>query len=326
MANILHKIAMTAERLVDRVRRTPSQARIIEAYAGYSTPQHIIVRGRVLTALRRNAPLPNQSWFTNLRQMISLFLTDEVADVTVISGDVTAQTDEEGYFTLLLPLVDKSGWIDVPVTIKDRDGVTQCPVLMLPPNADYLVISDIDDTVLKTGAYSLVRNLWTSMTGNATTRYIFPDAIAFLSDLTVNDRNPLFYVSSSPWNLYTFLNQIFARTNLPRGPMFLRDLGLSETKFITDGHGNHKGASIDTIMATQPDLPAILIGDSGQKDAKIYAAAIDRHPGRIRAVVLRQADDGYDADDNSYMTQITDSGTILLHGPNFIGMAQKLLR
>lgn len=324
MANVLHKLALRAERFADRFQRTNNAARIIEAYAGYSTPDHIIVRGRVLTALRRNTPLPHQSWFTNLRQMISLFLTDEVANVTVMSGGVTALSDEEGYFTLLLKRPAQAGWIDMPVTIKGSTGITPCPVLVLPDDADYLVISDIDDTVLKTGAYSLTRNLWTSMTGNASTRHIFPDAVTFLSDLSAQGRNPVFYVSSSPWNLYTFLNEIFDRTNLIRGPMFLRDLGLSETKFITDGHGNHKGASIDTILAARPDLPAILIGDSGQKDAAIYASVITRHPDRIKAVVLRQADDGYDKADQKYMATIVATGTPLLTGPTFDGMFDRI--
>ena len=324
MKNILHKLALRAERIADRFRRTTDSARVIEAYAGYSTPDNIIVRGRVLTSLQRNTPLPQQSWFTNLRQMISLFLTDEVADVTVMSGNVIAQSDEEGYFTLRMPRPHQTGWIDLPVTIKDQDGATSCPVLVLPDDADYLVISDIDDTVLKTGAYSLARNLWTSMTGNAATRHIFPDAVAFLSALSAQGRNPIFYVSSSPWNLYAFLTNVFDRAGITRGPMFLRDLGLSETKFITDGHGNHKGASIDTILAARPDLPAILIGDSGQKDAAIYAAVISRHPNRIKAVVLRRADDGYDATDQKHMAQIEATGTTLLSGPTFAGMAAAL--
>jgi len=320
MRDMLHKLALRGEGIVDRFRRTQSAARIIESYAGYSTPDHLIVRGRVLTSSRRNAPRPDQSKLTNLRQMISLFLTDEVADVTVLSGNVSAQSDEEGYFTLILPHTDQTGWLDVPVTLATGGDVTLCPVLMTPRDAQYMVISDIDDTVLQTGAYSLLRNLWTSMTGNAATRRVFPDAVTFLDALTAQGRNPIFYVSSSPWNLYTFLQDIFARAGLPMGPMFLRDLGLSETKFITGGHGNHKGASIDAILAASPDLPAILIGDSGQKDAAIYADVIARHPNRIAAVVLRQADDGLDVKDRAAMARIRQSDTRLMTGKTFDGM------
>ncbi len=41
---------------------------------------------------------------------------------------------------------------------------------------------------------------------------------------------------------------------------------------------------IDAVMAANPTLPFILIGDSGQKDASVYASAVERHPGRVLAV------------------------------------------
>ena len=40
-------------------------------------------------------------------------------------------------------------------------------------------------------------------------------------------------------------------------------------------------------METYPRLSFILIGDSGQKDPEIYAEAIRKFPGRIRAVYIR---------------------------------------
>lgn len=90
--------------------------------------------------------------------------------------------------------------------------------------------------------------------------------------------------------------------------MLLRDLGLSETQFITSGHGDHKGRSIDRLMAANPDLPVILIGDTGQKDAEIYLAARRRHPCRVRAVLLRRARrDG----DVAVLDALTATGVLL---------------
>jgi len=71
--------------------------------------------------------------------------------------------------------------------------------------------------------------------------------------------------------------------------MFLRDYGISRTQFITGTHGDHKGQAIDTVLAANPDLSFILIGDTGQHDAHVYADTAKRHPGRIRRVILRQA-------------------------------------
>ncbi len=318
----IHRTAHTFERLFDRVRGQRDKRRIIEPYIGYATPEHLVLRGRVLTNLRRNNPKPTQSRWTNFKQMFALFLTDEVGDVEVRAQGVTARSDEEGYFTLHLPREDQRGWLEIEVEITAEQTNAICPVLVARKDARFGVISDIDDTMLRTGAYSLVRNLWTSMTGNASTRHVFPDAVRFMDALSENARNPVYYVSSSPWNLYHFLGSIFARAGLIKGPTFLRDLGLSETQFITGTHGDHKGASIDTILAANPDLQFILIGDTGQHDAFVYRDAIARHLGRIRAVVLREPGPGPDAESKTAMETIKATGCTLLHAPNFDGFAQ----
>ena len=320
------RVLVPLEGLFDRLLNRTGKDRIVEAYAGYATDDQMIVRGRVLTALRRNEPLPQQGVWTNVRQMLSLFLTDEVAEVTVRAGRSRARTDEEGYFQIVLPRPEARGWIEVPVTIDGRQGSTPCPVLVPRADAEFMVISDIDDTMMETGAYSLARNLWTSFTGNALTRRVFPDAVALIRDLSANGRNPVYYVSSSPWNLYSFLTAIFERAGLVPGPMFLRDLGLSETKLITDGHGSHKGGSIDLLLAGSAPLQAILIGDTGQKDARIYREAFERHPGRIRGIVLRVPGPGLDAADRQDLAALERAGIELFHGSDFTGMAHRIRR
>jgi len=322
---IIHSISWRAEYVLDRLRGQRDNRRIIEPYIGYATPDNLVVRGRVLAALRRNKPMPTQSLWMNFRQMLSLFLTDEVSGVEVTAQSVTAVTDDEGYFTLLLPRNTIEGWVDIEVSIPGREGVTLCPVLVAQQDAAFAVISDVDDTMLETGAYSLARNLWTSLTGNPLTRRIFPDAVDFIKALSNDGQNPVYYVSSSPWNLHHFLTTIFSRAELLRGPMFLRDLGISKTQFITGTHGDHKGGSIDVLMAANPGLQFILVGDTGQHDTFVYRDAIARHPGRVRAVVLREPGPGPNEESRAAMAEIEATGTRLLHAPDFTGFAGELL-
>ncbi|WGH80371.1 App1 family protein [Jannaschia sp. GRR-S6-38] len=128
----------------------------------------------------------------------------------------------------------------------------------------------------------------------------------------------MFYVSSSPWNLYRFLDALFARNDVPRGPMFLRDLGLTEDG-VGASHGSHKGAAIDAILAANPDLPAYLMGDSGQKDAAVYLDAVRRHPGRIRGVALREPAPGTGDNDAAAFAAIAAEGVPCYHAPDFDG-------
>lgn len=326
LKQVLHRTALHAERLLDRLLpRRPRRGAdlVIDPYIGYATPEHLIVRGRVLTQLRGSTPRDGQSVLQNVRQMISLFLTDEAAGVTVTHDGTTAVSDEEGYFQLPLPPGRVPGWHEVQVAIADSGAQTACPVLVPRPDARFLVVSDIDDTVMQTSAYSLARNLWTTFSGNALTRRIFPDSADLLRQLSEEGRNPVYYVSSSPWNMHAFLAQVFRQAGLIRGPVFLRDLGLSETQFISAGHGSHKGQSIDLLLNAHPSLPAVLIGDTGQKDASIYADAVRRHPGRISAVLLRVPADGLSAEDKRDLDALRETGIAVFAASSFAGAAQQ---
>lgn len=179
---------------------------------------------------------------------------------------------------------------------------------------------------MQTGAYSLAKNLWTTFTGSATTRRVFPDATVLMDHLSDHGRNPVFFVSSSPWNMHSFLEKVFDRAGLVAGPIFLRDLGISEDQFITRGHSNHKGDAIDRIMAANPDLPFVLIGDTGQHDAEIYLEACHRHGSRVLAVILREPGTGADEASRVAMAAMRRLGVIVAHGADFSEVAGVLER
>ena len=316
----LRRIGGEVERTWDRLMPGRGGDPLLDPYRGYATPESLVLRGRVLTSLRRTAPEPESSRWTNLREMLSLFLTDEVAGipVTVPEAGVSGRSDGEGYLTLEVPRGDRpAGWREIAVEIAGRpESRRDFPILIPRAEARLGVISDIDDTLMETGAYSLARNLWTTFTGSALSRHVYPDAVALIRALH-DGRNPVFYVSSSPWNLHHFLDRVFARCELTPGPMFLRDLGLSGTA----GHKDHKAEAIDRILAANPDLPFVLIGDTGQKDAFVYRDAIARHRGRIEQVVLREPSVGAPPSSLAAIGEIEAAGIPCRHAPDFTGMA-----
>lgn len=286
----LARRAVTLERGIDRLFPGPTVGTYIEPYMGYATSEHLILRGRVLGSVRPKKSDTSISRRANARSMLRTFLTDEVADAEVVARGVTARTDEEGYFTL--PLPRDTALSDGGVTVSSGKATAECCVAVPDPHARFMVVSDIDDTMMKTGAYSLIKNLWTSLTGHPMTRHVFPDAVELMALLHDGGRNPVYFVSSSPWNFYPFLRTVFQLNGLPDAPMFLRDYGISETQLITGAHENHKGSAIDTLAAAHPDLPMILIGDTGQQDAKVYADAAESMPGRIAHVILHEPRSG----------------------------------
>jgi len=95
--------------------------------------------------------------------------------------------------------------------------------------------------------------------------------------------NPIFYVSSSPWNIYDLLEDFLDVHGVPAGPLFLKDWSLT----VLGKHRDHKLGIIRRLLATYPELPFVLIGDSGEEDPEIYSQAVREHPGRIRAIYIR---------------------------------------
>ena len=165
--------------------------------------------------------------------------------------------------------------------------------MLVPPSAaHFAVVSDIDDTIVRTGATSLLRNLRTTLLTSIEGRVAFKGIGAFYRALELGGGaevvNPIFYVSSSPWNLYDLLERFIELNGIPLGPLFLRDLGWDASKFIRSRHLDHKLGAIETLLDFYPRLRFLLIGDSGQHDAVIYREIVRRHPGRILAVYIRE--------------------------------------
>jgi phosphatidate phosphatase APP1 len=318
---VLSRIAWHIERAFVRFRRSaPSGTGVIEPYVGYSTSEGLVARGRVLVMLRDRHPRPDQSRLINFWHLVMRFMTREVAGATVRACNMesSAVSDEEGYFTLLLPVFpDGCGWTEIAAQLAERsESRVNLPVSVTDPAATFGIISDIDDTIMRTGAYSLALNLWTTFTGNSMTREVFPDAVELIERLHAG-RNPVFFVSSSPWNLHDFLVQVFHRADLVRGPLFLRDLGIGKDQFLTRSHGSHKGSAIDTIFSANPRLPFVLIGDTGQHDAEVYLQAAKRHQGRVRRIILRAPGPGADETDKRFATEAAALGIDVSIGRDF---------
>lgn len=314
LAHPFERVEDGIDRAVSRWRRRHGDPPVIEAYLGYATPDSFVLRGRILSKLRPDRTVSEtQRRWRNAAQMIALFLTSEVSGVRLRAVDSGAETtsDEEGYFTLAVPRDDRTGHFGI--TVEAEGAVAVLPVLVPAGPSDFGVVSDIDDTVMLTRAWNVWRNLWTTLTGNMLTRKIFDDSVALLARLSDGGRNPVFYVSSSPWNMHGFLDKVFDRAGLVQGPKFLRDLGISRRLRRANSHAAHKGGVIDRLMAAHPGLPFVLIGDTGQHDARFYADAAERHPGRVLRVILRHA---AREPDPAALARLTALGVPVFTGPD----------
>lgn len=277
---------------------------LIQPYAGYGNGKELYLAGRVLADRDIQASAAEDRFWRNFQKMRKRFLTIVFPGVGLeaeFEGKIIkVTTDEEGYFEIILSLDDleiHQGWQPIRLrllhdllgraTEVNAIGEVYFPVA----NPDYGIISDIDDTILITGAMRIWEMLKVTFTQNAHTRIPFAGVSEFYDALRKGRdqivSNPIFYVSSSPWNIYDFLMEFLDAHDIPKGPLMLRDIGLSRDQFVAGSHEDHKLKQIDHILDVFQDLSFILIGDSGQKDPQIYLESVKTHPRRILAVYIR---------------------------------------
>lgn len=276
-------------------------------YRGYGRPDRIHLIGRVLrdkTIIRQENDTFWRNFVNNFKRFNSREINDAVLKIQIADHQFFSLTDQEGYFRLeaalhpplQLPSDPVLSWLTAQIKVLSIPGkevnVYQEGQILIPHHADFGVISDIDDTVLKTDVTSLLklRTLYLTLLKNAGTRIAFRQVSAFFRALCLGPQNtsnnPFFYVSNSPWNLYDLLDEFLELNELPSGPILLRDFGLPYQEFPADYRG-HKYEQIATILRTYDEWPFVLVGDSGEKDTDIYLSIAREFPERICAIFIR---------------------------------------
>lgn len=265
---------------------------IIMPYVGWGTPDKLQLTGRVLLPRTLTPPRTGTRKRRNLLDMLLRMVSREVAgmDVTGLIGGQAAHatSDADGFFQLEWSGLNlPTGWHQATLQLEGRGGYFPAQLQIIDPRSSRLgIISDLDDTVIKSDVTSLTQMLSTVLLGNAHTRLPFPGVSALYRALKGRqENNPIFYVSSSPWNIFDFLWNFLQYRNIPLGPLFLRNWG--EGLFSGKGHTHHKLSIIEELLSRFPQLPFVLIGDSGEQDPEIYAEVVRRHPQRILAVYIR---------------------------------------
>ena len=280
-------------------------------YRSYGTYSHLYVKGRALD----NEPLmieQDQNVLKTIKNTYKQFDSFEIpeAEMELIVPDkvsLQTKTNDEGYFLFdktidenLSEHATEEGWVSYQLhyrtEIAEKTEVVNNPAtgeLLVPSaEAEFGVISDIDDTILHTGVTSFLkwRLLKNSLLTNAYNRIPLKGAPDLYKKLhrgkSGKNKNPMFYLSNSPWNMYEYLKLFLDHNLFPKGPILLRDLRTPFESTIKP-EKPHKQKEITNILKTYPDLKFILIGDSGEHDASIYTDIAAQYSDRILAIYLR---------------------------------------
>lgn len=287
----------------------PKAARSIAAYSGYTNGQTVWLRGRLLSNRPYLGPGQDDSLWDNLKATYRRWYSREIsnAPVELRFGDRThhVTTDGEGYYTAAISL-DASAVSDKPVppeTVyahhEGPDGAVSAShrIFAADEDSNYMVISDVDDTIIQTGITNKLTSARLTFLHNAYTRRPLPGVSmlyrAFNSSSASDAVNPIFYVSNSGWNMHDLLSDFIDFKQLPPGPLLLRDLSFRGV--VRREFSDHKITTLMALMERFPTTPVVLIGDSGQHDAELYEHVALAYPSRVKAIYIRDVDPGVDS-------------------------------
>jgi phosphatidate phosphatase APP1 len=335
-SKLLQAIALVEDSIAQTKYTVKDKLQLLEPikimpYHGFGNATYVYLRGRVLEDEKVKEKKSGSSTLEHLKNTYKRYESDEIPGIRLKAGfaeqELEVKTDDEGFFELEFNFDSPIDYTKHGTTVKLRllesktahDNMEATGQIFVPDKeAEFGVISDIDDTVLVSRITHFLGKLKLMLLKDATERSPFPGIAAFLRALCKGSdgkgRNPLFYVSGSEWNLFDLLINFFRFHNIPEGPLLLRDKGtrLDRGKYSTSGSG-YKQDKIRHILTTYPSLSFICIGDSGQHDPEIYKQVIEEFPGRILGIYIRDVtSEKRDQEVHQIARQVQEKGVEML--------------
>lgn len=278
----------------------------VKVYPGYGHSGSLVVYGHVFRKEPSIFKRLNNGLLSNFIQLLKLFFVRPVANAKLVLrfyGQVIEGTSEyDGFYRFdWKPGRDlEAGWHKLHVDYVDHAGAVLSSNegrVMVPHVTQFAFISDIDDTVMRSYSATVLKRLYELLARNPGKRRIFIETVNHykllsLAHTTADMLNPMFYVSSSEWNLFDYLRQIFTHNQLPEG-IFLLNQIKRWYQLLTSGRTGHDGKlmRISRILQAFPRQRFVLLGDNSQRDPLIYKAIADKHPEQIFAVYIRNVRD-----------------------------------
>ncbi len=97
------------------------------------------------------------------------------------------------------------------------------------------------------------------------------------------------YLSASPWQLYEPLAAFLRDNGFPEGCITLREFRMKDERIVNlfKSPSEYKLAELSRLAAQMPERRFVLIGDSTEHDAELYAEFADANPGRVLLIAIR---------------------------------------
>jgi phosphatidate phosphatase APP1 len=290
-------------------RRSVFETASVKVYHGFGHTHNLVVYGHVFKRKAITWPKFTKNVFYNTRRLLRMFMVKPFPLVNVQlhwhEQIQQSKSEADGFFKFEWEADREvqAGWHHLSVDLLDETGKVACSSngkMFIPHSTQYAFISDIDDTIMVSNSATIFRRLKELFFRNPRTRSIFPDVARHYRLLAMNYdaedvSNAFFYVSSSEWNLYDYLNEFFNFHGLPQGAFLLNQVK-RWFQLLKTGKTKHEGKFLRVMRILQafPQQQFILFGDNTQRDPWIYASIAEKWPGKIFAIYIRNIIPGHE--------------------------------
>ena len=249
------------------------------------------IEGRIIKRRKLRQLRVEDGWRQNLTRSVSHLINRERKHVpftlTFQSFQFVGNTDDEGYFKVTLPPHDyPAGW--QTIYIQNEYAQLKSPCLVLSLEATVGVITDLDDTILVSEVTKKFRLITNTFLKNPLQREAVAGAAQVYRQLTLQPpHTPIFYLSATPRQLFSFVQSFLQHYNFPAGMIITRRL-------TRDAQGDsfnvkaYKTQKIMQLLRAFPHLKFKLIGDDGEHDPDIYHDIQTQFPHQIEGVWIRR--------------------------------------
>ncbi|MDT0676256.1 App1 family protein [Autumnicola musiva] len=303
----------------------------LKLYRGYVNDQELVVFGHLFKSWAPDKYRLDRRGIRHAFSIIHMFRIKPLPNVKIrlkFRGlDVTTKTQDDGYFRFSIPFTEEleSGWHSYEIICELHEfGIIEKGELLKPYESKFAIISDIDDTFLISHSNSFFKKLYVMLSKNVNKRKIFDDVVKHYRALSIAGQdskeasNSFFYVSSSEWNLYEFIEEFARIHELPKAVIKLKKIKTGIRDFLSSGRGshNHKYEKIKDIISFYPKLQYVLLGDDSQKDPYLYERICKTYPLSIGAIYIRQTKGSQKKEVQEILKNIEDMGVVTCYFRN----------
>jgi len=274
----------------------------IKVYHGFGHAHNMVVFGHVFKKKERKSTAYSTNPLINAVHLLRLFFVRPLSGIAVqmnwYGTKLNTQTEYDGFFKFQWAshIATNAGWHPVSVIcpgVTESTSVNGAGAIFIPHITQYGFISDIDDTIMVSHSKGGWKRLKEVLFLNPQRRTLFKHVsehyrLLAHAHTTPDAPNPFFYISSSEWNLYDYLRDIFLHNKLPDGAFLLNQVKKWYQIFQT-GKTKHEGKilRIVRVLDAFPNQRFVLLGDNSQKDPEIYELLSQKYAAQIYAVYIR---------------------------------------